>query len=28
VFFDPNQANNYANTQPNLNHRSCSHEFV
>ena len=28
VLFDPNQANNYANTQPNLNHRSCPHEFV
>jgi hypothetical protein len=28
VFFDANQANNYANMQPNLFHRSCSHEFV
>ena len=28
VFFDPNQANNYASSQPNLNHRSCPHEFV
>ncbi len=28
VFFDDIQANNYANYQPNLHHRSCSHEFV
>jgi hypothetical protein len=28
VFFDANQANNYANMQPNLFHRSCDHEFV
>jgi hypothetical protein len=28
VFFDDIQANNYASTQPNLFHRSCSHEFV
>jgi hypothetical protein len=28
VTFDQNQANNYANQQPNLCHRSCSHEFV
>lgn len=28
VFFDDIQANNYANMQPNLFHRSCPHEFV
>lgn len=28
VFFDAIQADNYANMQPNLFHRSCSHEFV
>lgn len=28
LFFDVNQANNYANLQPNLTHISCIHEFV
>jgi hypothetical protein len=28
VFFNQNDANNYSNQQPNLYHRSCSHEFV
>lgn len=28
VFFDLNQANNYANMQPNLSHHNCPHEFV
>jgi len=28
IFFDMNQANNYANLQPNLFHISCPHEFV
>lgn len=28
VFFDATQANNYSNTQPNLCHRNCPHEFV
>ena len=28
VLFDINQASNYANTQPNLSHHSCSHEMV
>jgi hypothetical protein len=28
VLFDPIQAQNYANTQPNLYHRDCPHEFV
>ena len=28
VLFDANQANNYANMQPNLIPRSCDHEFV
>lgn len=28
VFFDSNQANNYANMQPNLYHNNCPHEFV
>jgi len=28
VFFDDIQANNYANMQPNLFHRSCPHEFI
>jgi hypothetical protein len=28
ILFDGNQANNYANQQPNLFHRSCPHEFV
>lgn len=28
VFFDANQANNYANMQPNLTHCNCEHEFI
>jgi hypothetical protein len=28
IFFDLNQANNYANMQPNLCHPNCPHEFV
>ena len=28
IFFDPNQANSYANLQPNLTHYNCPHEFI
>ncbi len=28
VFFDCGQAQNYANSQPNLSHQNCTHEFV
>jgi hypothetical protein len=28
IFFNDNQANNYANMQPNLIHQSCPHEFI